>query len=109
MDIPYTIYKFFNSHIRQSRKFIKTIESFPSKIKGVASHDLAKMGLIIVSFSIKDVRDKNGDHESLGKLEKWFCLKVKPKLIGASAWSGNQRLNCTKSRQTRFSSNLPTV
>jgi hypothetical protein len=76
------------------------------------------MGLIIVASTIKDVWDKNGYLESLGKPAKWFCLKVKPKLIGAgvrdsrgkaSAWSGNQRLNCTKSRQTRFSSSLPTV
>lgn len=75
MDIPYTIYKFFNSHIRQSKKFIKTMESFPGKVKRGASQDLAKMGLIIISFTIKDVHDKNGYHESLGKPEKWFCPK----------------------------------
>lgn len=69
MDTPYTIYKFFNSHIRQSRKFIKTMESFPSKVKRVASQDLAKVGLIIVAFTIKDVCDKNGYLESLGKPE----------------------------------------
>jgi uncharacterized membrane protein YqiK len=67
MDTPYTIYKLFNSHIRQSRKFIKTMGSFLSKVKRVASQDLAKMGLIIVSFTIKDVRDKSGYHESLVK------------------------------------------
>ena len=58
MDIPYTIYKLFNSHIWQSGKFIKTMESFPGKVKRGASQDLAKMGLIIVSFTIKDIQAK---------------------------------------------------
>ncbi len=43
------------------------MESFPGKVKRGASQDLAKMGLIIVSFTIKDVQDKNGYHESLVK------------------------------------------
>jgi uncharacterized membrane protein YqiK len=72
IDNPYTIYKFFNSHIRQSRKFIKTMESFPRRYRGQPRTYLAKVGLIIVAFTIEDVRDKNGYLESLGKPEKWF-------------------------------------
>jgi flotillin len=49
------------------RKFIKTIESFPGKVKRGASQELAKMGLIIVAFTIEDVWDKSGYLESLGK------------------------------------------
>ncbi len=45
----------------------KNREKFSQEVQRVASHDLAKMGLIIVSFTIKDVRDKNGYLESLGK------------------------------------------
>ena len=36
-------------------------------VQEVASVDLAKMGLVIVSFTIKEVRDKNGYLDSLGK------------------------------------------
>lgn len=42
-------------------------EKFSQEVQRVASQDLAKMGLIIVSFTIKDVRDKNGYLEALGK------------------------------------------
>ncbi|WP_400246901.1 SPFH domain-containing protein [Niallia sp. JL1B1071] len=45
----------------------KNRDKFSQEVQRVASHDLAKMGLIIVSFTIKDVRDKNGYLESLGK------------------------------------------
>ncbi|MBU8688013.1 flotillin family protein [Priestia aryabhattai] len=45
----------------------KNREKFSQEVQRVASQDLAKMGLIIVSFTIKDVRDKNGYLESLGK------------------------------------------
>ncbi|MGG4156959.1 flotillin family protein, partial [Peribacillus muralis] len=38
----------------------KNREKFSQEVQRVASQDLAKMGLIIVSFTIKDVRDKNG-------------------------------------------------
>lgn len=42
-------------------------DKFSQEVQRVASQDLAKMGLTIVSFTIKDVRDKNGYLESLGK------------------------------------------
>ncbi len=45
----------------------KNREKFSQEVQRVASQDLAKMGLVIVSFTIKDVRDKNGYLESLGK------------------------------------------
>lgn len=45
----------------------KNRDKFSQEVQRVASHDLAKMGLVIVSFTIKDVRDKNGYLESLGK------------------------------------------
>ena len=45
----------------------KNREKFSQEVQRVASHDLAKMGLVIVSFTIKDVRDKNGYLDSLGK------------------------------------------
>ncbi|KGR78897.1 flotillin family protein [Ureibacillus manganicus] len=45
----------------------KNRDKFSQEVQRVASHDLAKMGLLIVSFTIKDVRDKNGYLDSLGK------------------------------------------
>lgn len=45
----------------------KNRDKFSQEVQRVASHDLAKMGLVIVSFTIKDVRDKNGYLDSLGK------------------------------------------
>ncbi|MBU9710998.1 flotillin family protein [Evansella tamaricis] len=45
----------------------KNREKFSQEVQRVASQDLAKMGLLIVSFTIKDVRDKNGYLDSLGK------------------------------------------
>lgn len=42
-------------------------DKFSQSVQEVASVDLAKMGLIIVSFTIKEVRDNNGYLESLGK------------------------------------------
>lgn len=45
----------------------KNRDKFSQEVQRVASQDLAKMGLTIVSFTIKDVRDKNGYLESLGK------------------------------------------
>ncbi|RTR29579.1 flotillin family protein [Robertmurraya yapensis] len=45
----------------------KNRDKFSQEVQRVASQDLAKMGLMIVSFTIKDVRDKNGYLESLGK------------------------------------------
>lgn len=45
----------------------KNRDKFSQEVQRVASQDLAKMGLMIVSFTIKDVRDKNGYLDSLGK------------------------------------------
>lgn len=45
----------------------KNREKFAQEVQGVAARDLKKMGLQIVSFTIKDVRDKQGYLEALGK------------------------------------------
>jgi len=45
----------------------KNRDKFSQEVQRVASQDLAKMGLVIVSFTIKDVRDKNGYLDALGK------------------------------------------
>ena len=45
----------------------KNRDKFSQEVQRVASQDLAKMGLVIVSFTIKDVRDKNGYLDSLGR------------------------------------------
>ncbi|AOV06598.1 flotillin family protein [Sporosarcina ureilytica] len=45
----------------------KNRDLFSQEVQRVASEDLSKMGLVIVSFTIKDVRDNNGYLESLGK------------------------------------------
>ena len=45
----------------------KNRDKFSQEVQRVASQDLAKLGLIIVSFTIKDVKDKNGYLDSLGK------------------------------------------
>ncbi|MGX7058602.1 flotillin family protein [Vagococcus humatus] len=42
-------------------------DKFSQSVQEVASVDLAKMGLIIVSFTIKEVKDKNGYLDALGK------------------------------------------
>lgn len=42
-------------------------DEFGAQVQQVASHDLEKMGLKIVSFTIKDVGDSNGYLESLGR------------------------------------------
>ena len=42
-------------------------DKFSQSVQEVASVDLAKMVLVIVSFTIKEVRDKNGYLDSLGK------------------------------------------
>ncbi|KEQ24475.1 flotillin family protein [Paenibacillus tyrfis] len=42
-------------------------DRFAQEVQGVAAKDLKKMGLQIVSFTIKDVRDKQGYLEALGK------------------------------------------
>lgn len=45
----------------------KNRDKFSQEVLRVAEQDLSKMGMTIVSFTIKDVRDKNGYLESLGK------------------------------------------
>lgn len=42
-------------------------DKFAQEVQSVAARDLKKMGLAIVSFTIKDVRDKNGYLEALGR------------------------------------------
>lgn len=42
-------------------------DRFAQEVQGVAARDLKKMGLQIVSFTIKDVRDKQGYLDALGK------------------------------------------
>lgn len=42
-------------------------ERFAQEVQGVAARDLRKMGLQIVSFTIRDVRDRNGYLEALGR------------------------------------------
>jgi len=42
-------------------------DKFAQEVQSVAARDLKKMGLQIVSFTIKDVRDKHGYLDALGK------------------------------------------
>lgn len=42
-------------------------DAFAQKVQEVASTDLANMGLTIVSFTIRDIRDKTGYLDALGK------------------------------------------
>lgn len=42
-------------------------DRFAQEVQGVAAKDLKKMGLSIVSFTIKDVRDNNGYLDALGR------------------------------------------
>ncbi|MBP1932007.1 flotillin family protein [Ammoniphilus resinae] len=42
-------------------------DKFAQEVQGVAAKDLKKMGLNIVSFTIKDLRDKHGYLDALGK------------------------------------------
>jgi flotillin len=42
-------------------------DRFAQEVQGVAARDLKKMGLQIVSFTIKDVRDKHGYLDALGR------------------------------------------
>ncbi|MCH5583770.1 flotillin family protein [Shimazuella sp. AN120528] len=45
----------------------KNREKFAQQVQAVAARDLKKMGLSIVSFTIKDVKDKNGYLDALGR------------------------------------------
>src|SRR6266436_3482915 len=42
-------------------------DAFASKVQEVAAGDMANMGLVIVSFTIRDIRDLQGYLEALGK------------------------------------------
>lgn len=44
----------------------KNRDKFSQEVQNVASGDLAKMGLVIVSFTVKEVKDRNGYLDSLG-------------------------------------------
>ena len=65
--------KYLEGHLRSIlgsmtvEEIYKNRDMFSQEVQRVASQDLSKMGLIIVSFTIKDVRDKNGYLDSLGK------------------------------------------
>lgn len=45
----------------------KNRESFAGRVQEVAATDMANMGLSIVSFTIRDIRDKQGYLDALGK------------------------------------------
>ncbi|SFS76588.1 flotillin family protein [Marininema halotolerans] len=45
----------------------KNRDRFAQEVQSVAAKDLKKMGLFIVSFTIKDVRDNNGYLDALGR------------------------------------------
>src|SRR5699024_621707 len=45
----------------------KNRDKLSQEVQRVASQDLAKMGLVIVSFTFKDVKDNNGYLDSLGR------------------------------------------
>lgn len=45
----------------------KNRDRFAQEVQGVAAKDLKKMGLQIVSFTIRDIQDKNGYLDALGK------------------------------------------
>ncbi|MBC2115102.1 flotillin family protein [Listeria booriae] len=45
----------------------KNRDKFSQEVQGVATQDLSKMGLVIVSFTLKEVRDNNGYLDALGK------------------------------------------
>ncbi|MBF0501331.1 MAG: flotillin family protein [Candidatus Riflebacteria bacterium] len=48
-------------------ELISNRDSFARNVQSVVASDLANMGMAIVAFTIKDIRDKQGYLESLGK------------------------------------------
>lgn len=42
-------------------------DAFATKVQEVAATDLANMGMVVVSFTIRDIRDKQGYLDALGK------------------------------------------
>jgi flotillin len=45
----------------------KDREAFSQRVQGMAAQDMANMGLQIVSFTLKDIRDEHGYLDALGK------------------------------------------
>ena len=48
-------------------ELIQSFEDFAQKVQEVSINDLAKMGLTVVSFTIKEIRDEVGYIENLGR------------------------------------------
>ncbi|MBF0408630.1 MAG: flotillin family protein [Candidatus Riflebacteria bacterium] len=48
-------------------EIIRKRDTFAAQVQDISAPDIAKMGMAIVSFTIKDIRDKQGYLESLGK------------------------------------------
>ncbi|MDR2834444.1 MAG: flotillin family protein [Streptococcaceae bacterium] len=44
-------------------------DEFAEKVQEIAATDLAKMGLAVISFTVKDISDKNGYLDALGRPE----------------------------------------
>ena len=61
-------------------EIISNRDIFAGRVQEVSAADLANMGLCIVSFTIKDIRDKQGYLESLGK--KAIAERQKDAAIG---------------------------
>jgi flotillin len=53
----------------------KNRDAFSNKVQEVAASDLANMGLQIVSFTLKDIRDHHGYLEALGKPRTALVLR----------------------------------
>ncbi len=53
----------------------KNRDAFSNKVQDVAASDLANMGLQIVSFTLKDIRDNHGYLEALGKPRTALVLR----------------------------------
>ncbi len=53
----------------------KNRDAFSQKVQDVAASDLANMGLQIVSFTIKDIRDNHGYLDALGKPRTAIVLR----------------------------------
>ncbi|HIN67531.1 MAG TPA: flotillin family protein, partial [Candidatus Obscuribacterales bacterium] len=48
-------------------ELIQSFDSFAQKVQEVSLADLAKMGLTVVSFTLKELRDNVGYLEALGR------------------------------------------
>lgn len=72
-------------------------DAFAEKVQDVASSDLAKMGLQIISFTIKDIADQNGYLDSLGK--KQIAEVKKNAAIAEAAASRDTRIQQAQADQ----------